>query len=151
METPLDKALENLSIQDVPNVNQTAKTFGVVESTLRRRWKGISTSRQEASSLYKQRLTKAQEDALISQINRLTDRGMPPTTNMVKNFAEEIIEGPVGKNWTGDFVRRHKDQLKSLYLTNIDSKRMKSEYAPSFKMFYDLVNLFAGIFAVRFD
>ena len=121
MTTPLELALENLSIQDPPNVGKTAREYGVVESTLRRRWKGQTVSMEEASSLYKQRLTKPQEEALISQINALTDRGMPPTPSMVKNFAEEIIKAPLGKNWTSDFVRRHKDVLKSLYLTNIDS------------------------------
>lgn len=141
MATPLDIALENLSIQDVPNVNLAAKTYGVVESTLRRRWKNKTTSHQEASSLHKQRLTNVQEEVLISQIDRLTDRGLPPTAQMVKNFAEEIIQDSVGKNWTSDFVRRHKDKLKSLYLTNIDHKRKKSEYAPSFEHFYNLVNL----------
>ena len=62
-----------------------------------------------------------QEEALIQQINRLTDRGMPPTSGMVRNLAEEVIGRPVGKNWTGDFVKRYKNRLTSVYLRNIDS------------------------------
>ena len=139
MASPLELALENLTIQDVPNIRGTARKHGVAESTLRDRFKGKSVSRQEYNSTDRQRLTNAQEASLIQQINRLTDRGIPPTAQMVKNFAEEIISGPVGKNWTGAFVRRHKDSLKSLYLKNMDSNRMKSEYAPLFKWFYDLV------------
>lgn len=88
---------------------------------------------------------------MISQIDRLTDRGMPPTCQMVKNFAEEIIEDSVRKNWTSDFVRRHKDKLENLYLTNIDNKRMKSEYAPSFERFYDLVNLYYMLAELLYD
>ena len=49
--------------------------------------------------------------------------------------------GPVGKNWTGGFIRRHKERLRSLYLRNIDKLRIQSEYAPIFKQFYDLVSL----------
>ena len=58
---------------------------------------------------------------------------------MVRNLAEEMIGSSVGKNWTGDFVKRYKNRLTSLYLRNIDSQRIKAEYAPSFKQFYDLV------------
>ena len=61
-----------------------------------------------------------QEEALISQINKLTARSIPPTTSMVRNFAEEMIGREVNKNWTAGFVERHSDRLKSLYLRNID-------------------------------
>lgn len=137
----MELALADLDQQDKPNLRGTAKRYDLVESTLRRRWKGQSMSIQAASSEYKQRLTSAQEEALIQQINRLTDRGMPPTSRIVRNLAEEVIGGPVGRNWTGGFTKRHKDRLKSLYLRNIDSQRIKSEYAPLFKQFYDLVKL----------
>ena len=139
MASSLEAALENLTLQDVPNFKRTARIYGTVESTLRRRYKGQTVSRQEANSMYRQRLTDAQEDSLIRQINVLTDRGIPPTPSMVKNFAEEVLKDSVGKNWTNDFVRRHNDQLKSLYLKNLDKNRVQSEYLPIFKQFYDLV------------
>ena len=75
----------------------------------------------------------------MDQINRLTDRGMPPTSQMVKNFAEEVIGRPVGKNWTGQFVKRHQTELKSLYLRNIDNLRVKGEYPLTYKLFFDTV------------
>ena len=78
---------------------------------------------------------------MIKHINSLTDRGIPPTNYIVRNLAEEMIGGPVGKNWTGDFVKGYKDRLISLYLYNIDSQRVKAEYALSFKYFYNLVIL----------
>ena len=145
MAAALEAALENLTIQDVTNIRGTARNFGVVESTLRRRFKGQTVSRQEADSMYRQSLTDAQEETLIRQINILTDRGIPPRPTMVKNFAEEVIKDSVGKNWTTDFVRRHKDQLKSLYLKNLDKNRLQSEYLPIFKQFYDLVRSFLWI------
>ena len=76
---PIDLALAELSLQDVPNVVATAKKFNVVESTLRRRWKGETMSKKNVASEYHQRLINAQEEALIHQINRLTNRGIPPT------------------------------------------------------------------------
>ena len=66
---------------------------------------------------------------------------MPPTSGIVHNLAEEINGGLISKNWTGDFVKRYKDRLKSLYLRNMDSQRVKSEYALIFNHFYDLVML----------
>jgi hypothetical protein len=137
--TRIELALADLGQQEKPNYRGTAKKYDLVESTLRRRWKGQSLSKQAAASEYRQCLTFPQEEALIQQINRLTDRGMPPTSGMVRNLAEEVIGRPVGKNWTGDFVKRYKSRLTSVYLRNIDSQRMKSEYAPLFKQFYDLV------------
>jgi hypothetical protein len=79
---------------------------------------------------------------LISHINKLTRCGLPPTSAIVRNLAKEMISRPVGKNWTVQFVKRHADQLKSLYLHNIDNMRTKAEYALMIKLFYDLVRLF---------
>ena len=66
---------------------------------------------------------------------------MPPTSQIMKNMAEEIYGGEVNKNWTANFCRRHKTKLKSLYLRNIDNQRAKAEYAPMFEHFFELVML----------
>ena len=135
----IDEALADLRLQERPNILATTNKYQLVESTMRRRWQGKSISIQKTASEYRQRLTNAQEDQLVLQINRLTDRDIPPTAQIVRNLAEEMINKSVGKNWTGDFVRRHKDRITSLYLRNINSQRIQSEYAPIFKYFYDLV------------
>ena len=137
--TALELALADLRSQDPPNYRVTALKYHVDRSTLRRRFLGLQTSTAVASSIYLQRLSASQEKTLIEQINHLTDRGIPPTSQMVKNMAEAMIGDSVGKNWTGEFVRRHKTELKSTYLSNIDKQRTKAEYAPSFEHFYQLV------------
>jgi hypothetical protein len=137
----MELAFADLKQQEKPNIRRTAKNFSLAETTLRERWHGKSISQSAAASEYKQRLTDAQETMLVQQINRLTDRGLPPTSSIVRSLAEEMIQGPVGKNWTGGFVRRNKDKLISLYLRNIDSQRIKAEYPPMFKYFYTLVVL----------
>ena len=139
--TALELALAELRSQDKQNYKATAKKHNVHESTLRRRFLGLQSSSAVASSLYRQRLSAVQEGALIEQINYLTDRSIPPTSQMVKNMAEAMIGDSVGKNWTGEFIRRHKTELKSIYLSNIDKQRTKAEYAPSFKHFYQLIIL----------
>ena len=135
----LEEALADLRVQDIPNCRATAAKYKVNDTTLTRRFKGIQVSRQDAISEHIQCLTIAEEQQLIQTINNLTNRGIPPTPQMVKNLAEEVIGRMVGKNWTSDFVKRHKDELKSLYLQNIDHQRTKAEYAPMFKFFFDLV------------
>ena len=109
---------------------------------LARRHRGETAPISVANAETHQRLSIQQEEVLIRHINKLTDRGIPPTSRIVRNLTEEIINTSVGKNWTGQFVQRHKKQLKSLYLRNIDNLRTKAEYAPMFKHFYDLVGLF---------
>jgi hypothetical protein len=52
---------------------------------------GVKSSK-EANSFFRQCLTTTQEEELTSRINYLTDHGMPPTSSIVKNLAEEIRE-----------------------------------------------------------
>ena len=135
----IELAIADLANQAKPNYMSIAKKYEVARTTLRNRFLGQQLSTKAAASKYRQRLTFIQEETLIKHINSLTNRGLPPTSRIVRNLAEEILEGPVGKNWTSDFIKRYKDRLLSIYLRNIDSQRIKAEYAPSFKQFYNLV------------
>lgn len=81
-----------------PDYADIARRHHLDRSTLSRRARGITTSREEFQSEVHQCLTNAQERVLINQINRLTDRGLPLTSQMVRNFVEEIIGGVVEKN-----------------------------------------------------
>ena len=138
-EARIEAAIDDLESQDVPGYRPTANKYNINYTTLRRRYLGIQLSRATANSEFRQRLTIAQEDVLIKHINDFTDRGLPPTVQIIKNLAEEILYDTVGKNWVGDFVQRKKDRIRSLYLRNIDSLRIKADYAPIFKQFYDQV------------
>ena len=137
----IELAIADLANQTKPNYLATSKKYGVARMTLCDRFHGQSLSKQAAASKYRQCLTLVQEEALITHINSLTDRGIPPTSRIVRNLAEEMIGKPVGKNWTGQFVNRYKKRLKSTYLRNIDGQRVRAEYVPSFKCFYDMVTL----------
>src|SRR5450432_878527 len=112
----LDLALADLSKQANPNFLGTAKKFQVHRTTLQRRFQGVQQSRQVASAENHQCLSLAQEKTLIRFINQLTERSMPPTSQIVKNVAEELCERPINKNWVGGFTRRYKDQLHAGYI-----------------------------------
>jgi hypothetical protein len=138
-ESRLTAALAALESQMPPMYRRTASEFKINHTTLRRRFLGLQLSRSEAVSETHKRLTNIQEEVLIKHINDLSNRGIFPTTQIVKNLAEEIIQDSLGKNWVGNFVCRKKDKLKSLYLRNIDNMRIKADYVPNFKLFYDQV------------
>ena len=139
-EMQMQLALEACREASDPNFSAIARQFPPVNrQTLKRRFCGNQSTRAAAASIYRQNLSIEQEEELITHINMLTARSLPPTSAIVKNLAEEMILRPVGKNWTGQFVKRHKDRLQSLYLRNIDNMRTQAEYAPMIKLFFDLV------------
>ena len=84
-------ALAVLESQEKPNYKATAQEFNIGHTALSRRHQGKTTSRATTNSEYRQLLTNAQEQQLINQINRLSVRHMPLTSQIVRNMAEEII------------------------------------------------------------
>jgi len=140
-EMQMQLALDACRAVDKPNFSAIAREFPPVNrQTLQRRFDGEQESRAQSNSAHRQNLTAEQEEQLILHINMLTNRGLPPTSQIVRNLAEEMICRKVGKNWTGQFIQRHKDRLQSLYLRNIDNMRTQAEYAPVIKLFFDLVS-----------
>jgi hypothetical protein len=140
-EARLELALEDLSKQPNPNFLSTAKTYQVHRTTLARRFKGTQQNQRIARAETHQCLSLAQEETLIRFINNLTDRSLPPTSQIVHNVAEELSGKPVHKNWVGQFVKRYKDRLHAVYLRTIDNKRVKADHIPSLERFYKLVSL----------
>jgi hypothetical protein len=120
--------------------SKAARAFKCDRTSISKRIRLLTRSRKEADSFWRQCLTDTQERILIDRINYLSQRQMPPTSHIVRNLAEEIRGAPVGKNWTGQFIRRHKDELKSMYLRNIDNLRVTAEYRPMFELFFDTVS-----------
>ena|SRR5439155_19339536 len=97
-EDRMRKALAELESSSKPNYSALARKYKLERTTLAKRAQGKTTSREEFQSARHQCLTNTQERVLINHINRLTKQGIPPTSQMVKNFAEEIIGHNIGKN-----------------------------------------------------
>jgi hypothetical protein len=128
----ITKAIGAIQRGEFTDYSKAAKYYKCLRSAVSRRIRGLTKTRQQANSFWHQCLTIEQEEVLIHRINHLTDRGMPPTSYIIKNLAEEIRGAEVGKNWVGHFVKRHSIRLKSLYLCNIDNLRAGAEYALMF-------------------
>ena len=138
----IERAIAHLNAQEQSNYAATAKLFKVDRTTLWRRHNGLTVSRAEANSTYRQRLNNTQEDELLRHIDALTDRYIPPTTQTIKNLAEEMLKGPVGKNWTAGFIKRHSKRISSLYLQPLDRARTSAESPAVFRHFYTLVCIY---------
>lgn len=73
------KAIDDLHLQQTPKYAATVKEWRVDRTTLWRRFNGETGTIEEANSSTRQKLTNAQEKVLIGHVNKLMDRGLPPT------------------------------------------------------------------------
>jgi hypothetical protein len=94
----ISKVVAAFRAGEFADYSKAATYFRVDRTLVSKRVRGLTKTRQEANSFYHQCLTNVQEEVLIGYINNLTDQGMPPTSYIVKNLAEEIRGREVGKN-----------------------------------------------------
>ena len=78
-EQALQAALRELESSGSINYSHIASKHKVDRNTLARRHKGITVSIHEAHSIFQKLLTDAQEQELVRYLNKLSDRGIPPT------------------------------------------------------------------------
>ena len=149
-EAQIQRALAHLNEQKQLNYAEAARTHGVNPSTLRRRHKGISVSREQVTSETHQRLSSTQEDELLRHIDALSNKYIPPTTQIVRNLVEEILQAEVRKNWVARFIKRHSKRICSVYLSLINNARVSVESLTIFEHFYTLVQYLFYTFNVLY-
>ncbi|KAL5611116.1 hypothetical protein FOBRF1_007233 [Fusarium oxysporum] len=135
----LDKALEFLKTSGSINYAATAKKFECDETTLRRRHQGKQRARRDADTLYKSRLSKQQEQDLVTYIRKLSLRGIPPTLSMIRNFAQDIAKIEVGKNWPYSFVQRHRNKIDCTWFDGFDIARRRADNASRYRAYFNLI------------
>ena len=94
----IELAISDLESQSQPNFSKTAKEYNVKRVTLTRRYRGESSTKQDAMSNFCKALTDAQEAVLVNRINKLSARGLSPTPHIIRNLAEEIAKRRLNKN-----------------------------------------------------
>ncbi len=82
--------------------------------TLARRHQGISAQPKKVKNQQQSKLTPHEEAELVQYIERLSERHLPPTRNMVQNFASHIAKEDVSESWVTRFINRHSSKA---YLT----------------------------------
>ena len=140
-EKDMQLALSDLKSQEVINYTTTAKKYNIDRTTLMRRFTGNTVSNQEAHSTHQKHLTDAQEKVLLQHISDLSDRGMPPTPQILENLVVEIVGEPIGQCWIRRFCQRYENEIKSIYLRGIDQTRKVADNSEHFEHFYRVVRL----------
>jgi hypothetical protein len=78
-EARMQAAISDLESQGRKNVAATAERWDLERTTLSKRYKGQTGTREDATLYTHRKLTNVQEETLIRHINKLSDRGLPPT------------------------------------------------------------------------
>ncbi|KAF1986057.1 hypothetical protein K402DRAFT_333464, partial [Aulographum hederae CBS 113979] len=79
----IELAIAALNSQESPNIAATAREFGIIPSTLYRRFKGKTVSRADYTP-YNRLLNDNEEKILVQFINLLSNRSLPPTVHIYK-------------------------------------------------------------------
>ncbi|KAF1365688.1 hypothetical protein EJ07DRAFT_86500, partial [Lizonia empirigonia] len=85
-------------------------------------------------------LSPQQERDLCDYIEELTERHLPPTRQMIKNFAAEIAKDHVGETWVTDFLNRHTETLLYKWITAMDKVRHAADNSDKYKAYFSLLH-----------
>ena len=132
----IEAALTAMRSDDAPVIAEYAAKYSCNRSTLSRRYRGITTSR-EAYRESKSLLTNQQSTTLVEYINTLIARGLSLTSAMVRNFVHDIIQEWPSKNWIANWVKQHADELMSNYLPPIDMSRKIADNWRQYAVYFD--------------
>jgi hypothetical protein len=69
------------------------------------------TRPHEDAAIAQCKITPQQKEELVKYIEGLTERHLPPTRQMIQNFATEIAGDEVSESWVTRFLNRHLDRL----------------------------------------
>jgi hypothetical protein len=117
-----------------------ARTYDVNRITLKRRRAGIPSRRDTTPN--SRRLIDLEEHIIIKYILDLDLRGFSPRLDGIRDIANKLLtsrrQGPVGKNWPDNFVRR-KPELKIRFNRKYDYQRAKMEDPVVINAWFELV------------
>ena len=139
--TAIEKAIAAIDSQDTEgqlSYRAAAKRFGVEVTTLTRRHQNKTQSRTAAAKK-RQLLTPPQESELVKYIENLSERGLPPSRSIVKNYVAVIAEWEPSDSWVTRFLKRHNDIICIRKATGIDRDRHLADNPASYQSYFDLL------------
>jgi hypothetical protein len=123
------KAIEELNSRNSKeriSYKKVAQNYGVVASTLRRRFLA-QTEPREVKHLRQLLLTPEQEAELIRWINDETRGKQPPAGPLIASQAAILAGKDVGNGWVYRFLKRHEDALVYKRSAPIDRQRAQAD------------------------
>ena len=86
-----------------------------------------------------QLLNRTQEKELVKYINRLCKQGLPPSRQMIRNFASKIGGRQAGKSWVDRFIKRFDVDLVSRWTSGMDTSRKRADSAFKYSLYFELL------------
>jgi transposase-like protein len=96
----MQSAIADLESQGSANISKIARKWGVNRTTLRRRFKGEQRSYEQFRSESKQCLSEAEEEVLIGQINKLSERDYRLPVELHGTWLRRSWVGRLGRTGT---------------------------------------------------
>ncbi|KAJ5267694.1 transcriptional regulator family: Centromere protein B DNA-binding region [Penicillium angulare] len=154
----MEEAIGYISTLEKPNLSRIAEEYGISPKVLWTRVRKNSTPRNQRKPTNKA-LNDTQEAALMYWIKSLDDAFIPPTPNIIEQWANMSLarsatpDRTVGKNWVYRFMKRFSkddnDSEDSFGLRRqkvTDSKRISDKDVAILRHWYDLLaNIMNGV------
>lgn len=115
-------AIESRGPEESFSYRKIAEDYGVVRSTLTRAHRR-AIGEEQAPQVNNKKLSDQEEIELLQYIRTLTERGLPPTRQMIQSFASTIAQKPVSMSWVDRFTAKNQESLISRWTTGIDRNR----------------------------
>jgi hypothetical protein len=135
-EKDMDAALLEADNSDAPNYTAIALKHNVDRTTLSRRARGITVSRDVSIQNASRLLTDAQEEVILQDMEYLSKKGIYLAPRIIHNSVVAIVQHSIGKNWVSNFQNRHKDRIKSINLVGFDRARVIADNSDIIEQFY---------------
>jgi hypothetical protein len=75
----------------------------------------------------------------VKYIEELTERRLPPTRDMKRNFASSVAQKKVSESWVTRFINKHSNRLTSQWNFAIDSLRHNADSAEKYRLYFGLL------------
>jgi hypothetical protein len=138
----IDKALaaiESKELGDKIVYQQYADKYNVSRSALSQRHRGVSRLRADYTA-DKQSLAPYHELGLVQYITKLTEQGLPPMREMIRNFSSEVAHQQLSESWVTRFVNRHKIHLISKWTSAMDQTRHLADSESKYRLYFELLH-----------
>jgi hypothetical protein len=87
-----------------------------------------------------QALNPQQEAELVQYIEGLSERGLPPTRKMVRNFGSAVAQEEVSEAWVSRFLQQNNTHLTSKWTTVMNRNRHVADSEESYRRYFELLH-----------
>ncbi|KAF1941941.1 hypothetical protein EJ02DRAFT_324387, partial [Clathrospora elynae] len=145
----MEKALEDLELHKREaefSIRKTAERYGLSCATLQRKYNQETRTNAEEAE-HQKNLTTKQEEELVTYIQDLTSKCLPPTRSMLQNYACVVAKKELSINLIllpGNCILCvtlicNKDNLLPKWTTGLDSNCFRADLYNKYKLYFDLL------------